>query len=569
MCPSSKQGNTDLQGRGGHDRMQGVTFEKAVLWLAGAACFLTGCGDGRSSAQHAAEEGILLIGNNQEPQNLDPHKATAVADGKIISALLEGLVRPDAGDERVVHPGMAASWERNTDASEWVFHLREAQWSDGTPVSSRDFAYAYRRLLHPLFGGKYAEMLYPLKNAAAYNRGELPWESVGVKTPDERTLVLTMEGPTPHLLNLLLHFTWFPVPKHAVEAHGGMLDRRSAWTHPGSWVGNGAYVLEQRVFNDFLSVKPNARYWRAHEVQNRGIRFLPIVNGYTETRMYFGGKLHITNNVPPEMLEMVAGKAPAEYCRDDYYCTIFYRLNTTRPPLDDARVRRALSLAVDRETLVHRVVRGAGKAAYAFTPPGAGYGIDDAVERSRSQEARVAEARCLLAEAGYPGGEGFPTLELMTTSRDVQKLMAETIQAMWIEGLGIHVEIRSCEWSAYKAAQQNMDYDISSSSWSGDYLDPATFVELWKSTGGNNCTGWGNPACDAALEAAAQSADVGQRLRHLAEAEKVMLREAPVIPLYWSERTYMKSSMVSGWHPLMLDNHPLDAVRLTPSQEKP
>lgn len=549
--------------------MRGVNVEKATLWLVCAACFLTGCGDERSSAQRAAGDGVLLIGNNQEPQNLDPHKATAVADGKIISALLEGLVRPDARVEGQVHPGMAVSWEHNADASEWVFHLREAQWSDGAPVRAQDFAYAYRRLLHPQFGGKYAEMLYPLKNAAPYNRGELPWEKVGVSTPDDRTLVLRMEGPTPHLLHLLLHFTWYPVPSHAVEQHGGMLDRSSAWTRPEYWVGNGAYVLEQRVFNDFLSVRPNPRYWRAHEVQNRGIRFLPIVNGYTETRMYFGGKLHITNNVPPEMLEMAAHRAPAEFCRDDYYCTIFYRLNTVRPPLDDARVRRALSLAVDRDMLVQRVVRGAGKAAYAFTPPGAGYGIDDSAERRRSQKARVEEARRLLAEAGYPGGKGFPTLELMTTSRDVQKLMAETIQAMWSEELGVHVEIRSCEWSAYKAAQQNMDYDISSSSWSGDYLDPATFVELWKSTGGNNCTGWGSPACDAALDAAARSADVGQRLLHLEEAEQIMLRESPVIPLYWSERTYMKSPMVSGWYPLMLDNHPLDAVRLTPAPDKP
>ncbi len=524
-----------------------------------AVALLAGCGDGRSSAERAAAEGILIVGNNQEPQNLDPHKATAVADGKIISCLLEGLVRPDAKDETLIHPGMAERWERNADASAWTFHLREAAWSDGRPVTAHDFAYAYRRMLHPEFGGKYAEMLYPLRGAEAYSKGEGVWEDVGVRVLDDRTLRLELAGPTPHLLQLLLHFTWVPLPAHAVEAQGGMLDRRSLWAKPGNWVGNGAYVLAAHRVNDFLEVRANPRYWRAGELRNRGIRFLPVVNGYTETRMFFNGKMHISNNVPPEMLDLARMRGAGAYHQDPYYCTIFYRLNTTRKPLSDLRVRRALSLAIDREALVARVVRGAGKPAFTFTPPGAGYGLESGESR-RSQAGRVDEARRLLAEAGYPGGQGFPTLELMTTSRDVQRVMAETMQAMWQEALGIHVEIRSREWTAYKAAQQNMDYDISSSSWSGDYLDPATFVELWGSGAGNNCTGWGDAACDAALAAARQSATVGDRLARLAEAERAMLRGQPVIPLYWSERTYLKSPAVCGWYPLLLDNHPLDAV---------
>ena len=528
--------------------------------------------DDRSSSQQAAEQGILVVGNNQEPLSLDPHKATAVADGKIITALLEGLVRPDAEDESAVHPGAAESWEHNETADVWIFHLRKnAVWSDGKAVSSHDFAYAYRRLLHPQFAGKYAEMLYPLKNAEAYKRGECPWSEVGVETPDAHTLKLTLSSPTPHLLQLMLHFTWCPIPAHAVEAHGGMLDRRSLWTKLENWVGNGAYVLSGHRHNDYLSVTVNPRYWRAAEVQNKGIRFLPIVNGYTETRMFLDGKLHITNNVPPELLSVARERAPESYCQDAYYCSIFYRLNTTRPPLDDVRVRRALSLAVNRDALVQKVVRGAGRAAYSFTPGGAGYEAVQLPESSQSPEQRADEARRLLAEAGFPGGKGFPTLELMTTSRDVQRVMAETVQAMWKETLGIHVEIRSCEWTAYKAAQQNMDYDISSSSWSGDYLDPATFVELWRSGGGNNNTGWGSADCDAALESARRSGRADERRRYLRRAEEIMLQAQPIIPLYRSERTYLKSPMVSGWHPLILDNHPLDAVRVQPSDttEKP
>ena len=527
-----------------------------------AALLLAGCGDSRSSAEKAAEQGILIVGNNQEPLSLDPHKATAVADGKIISALLEGLVRPDAQDETLIHPGMAERWEHNADATEWTFYLRNACWSDGQPVTAHDFEYAYHRLLHPQFGGKYAEMLYPLSGAEEFNKGQIDWDMVGVQAIDDRTLRLRLNGPTPHLLHLLLHFTWCPVPSHAVEAHGGMLDRRSLWSRVGNWVGNGAYVLDSHHFNDYLFVAANPRYWRAGEVQNRGIRFLPIVNGYTETRMFMDGKLHITNNVPPELLSVAQKKRPDAYCQDAYYCTIFYRLNTTRPPLNDVRVRRALSLAIDRESLVNDVVRGAGRPATSFTPPGAGYEVQTPAAFGRRLQTE--QARRLLAEAGYPGGKGFPTLEIMTTSREVQRVMAETIQAMWQKELGIHVEIRSCEWTAYKAAQQNGEYDISSSSWSGDFLDPATFVELWRSGGGNNCTGWGDARFDKALSDARDSWCADARRSHLIFAESIMLEAQPIIPLYWSERTYLKAPGVKGWYPLMLDNHPLDAVEVTP-----
>lgn len=531
---------------------------------------LQGCGDGRSSASAAAQAGVLLIGNNSEPQSLDPHKATAVADGKIISALLEGLVRPDPRDSSTLHPGMASSWERNADATEWIFHLRAATWSDGTPVTSADFAYAYRRLLHPRFGGRYAEMLCSLKDARAYHAGEMDWEHVrGVETPDARTLVLRFETPMPNLLSRLLHYTWYPLPQHHVEAHGGMLDRRSEWTKPGNWVGNGAYVLQAWRINDFLSVVPNRQYWRAEAVRNRGIRFLPIVNGYTETRMYFGGKLHISNNVPPEMMDYVQRRAPREFCRDAYYSTIFYRLNTARRPLNDVRVRRALSLAIDRRLLVQRVVRGAGVPAFGFTPPTADYDATYRADADREQGEREQEARDLLAAAGYPDGKGFPSLELMTTSRDVQRVTAESIQAMWQKTLGIHVEIRACEWTAYKTAQQSGEYDISSSTWSGDFADPATFVELWRTGAGNNCTAWGSEECDAELDAAQRCVRQDKRLDHLAAAERIMLRQSPIIPLYWSERAYMKSPLVDGWFPLLLDNHPLDAVGLNEEEGQP
>ena len=549
-----------------YDRLDAMMRPLAVF-LGILSCFLlVQCGDGSNTAEKFAKENILLIGNNSEPQSLDPHKATAVADGKIISTLLEGLVRPNPEDESGVLPGAAESWEHSENAQEWTFHLyKDGVWRDGTPLTAHDFVYAYKRILHPEFGGKYAEMLYPIKGAEAFNKGVSDWSEVGVKALDDYTLRISLNGPTPHLPQLLLHFTWFPIPKHHVENNGGMLDRRSRWSKPDNWVGNGAYVTDEHRINNYLSVKPNPKYRRAAELRNKGIRFHPIVNGYTETRMYLGGKLHISNNVPPEMIVHAQQKAPEDFCRDPYYCSIFYRLNTTRVPLNDVRVREALSLAIDRESLVNKVVRGAGSPAFAFTPNGAGYTAPQPANAALTQEQRVAKAKELLAEAGYPQGKGFPTLVLMTSSRDVQRIMAETIQAMWAETLGIHVEIRSCEWTAYKTAQQNMDYDISSSSWSGDYLDPATFVELWRSGAGNNCTGWSNPEFDKATSSATATIDTQQRYDYLRQAEQIMLQDHPIIPLYHSERTYMRSSRyVHGWQPRLIDNFPLDAVEIKP-----
>ena len=591
---------------------------------------LAGC-DTRTSVERAREEGVLIVGNNTEPQSFDPHIATSVSDFKIINSVMEGLLRGDSRDDAVFHPAVAESWTHNPEADKWRFFLRkDAVWSDGAPLTAHDFVYAYHRLLHPEFGGRYADMLYPLKNAEAYNRnrrslvlcgpssrfaaengldaalldrvdwrkldalGTAEWEElrrnpsrmdwpegmpeaavrkmaalmledarsgrpdlwdaagVGVCAADDHTLELTMRSPMPQLPLLLLHCTWFPVPRHAVEARGGMMDRTGAWTRPGAAVGNGPFLMAEHRFNDYVEVRRNPRYRNAGAVRLNGVRFLPTVNGFTETRMFFNGKLHVTNNVPPEMTAYAQERGKGQFCQDDYYVTIFYRLNTGRVPLNDARVRQALSLAVDREALVRDVVCGGGQPCFGFTPDGAGYKTPHGVEFNPEK------ARALLAQAGFPGGKGFPRLELMTTSREVQKTMAEAIQGMWKR----HVDIRSCEWTAYKFAQNSMQYDFSSSSWSGDYLDPSSFLDLWSAASGNNNTGWSHPEYERLLAESRATGDQGNRMALLARAEALMLEESPVIPLYWARRSYLKRPEVQGWHPLLLDNHLFEDMSL-------
>ena len=419
---------------------------------------LAGC-DTRTSVERAQEDGILIVGNNTEPQSFDPHVATSVSDFKIINAVMEGLLRGDSRKDSVFHPAVAESWMHNPGADVWRFSLRkDAVWSDGTPLTAHDFVYAYHRLLHPEFGGRYADMLYPLKNAEAYNRNfrslilcgpgsafaaeygldaalldRVDWKKldgmdapelkelarepslmewpagmppdaakrmaaimledvragrpdlwyaahVGARAVDDHTLELAMRSPMPQLPLLLLHCTWFPVPRHAVEAHGGMLSRAGAWTRPGAAVGNGPFVMAEHRFNDYVEVRRNPRYRNAAAVRLNGVRFLPTVNGFTETRMFFNGKMHVTNNVPPEMTAYARERGGADFCQDDYYVTIFYRLNTGHGPLKDARVRKALSMAVDREALVRDVVCGGGQSCFGFTPDGAGYSTPHGVE---------------------------------------------------------------------------------------------------------------------------------------------------------------------------------------------
>lgn len=525
------------------------------LWVYLGIMLLFASCDVQTSVQRANEERILIVGNNTEPQSFDPHIASSVSDFKIINATMEGLVRGDSKDDAKYYPGVAEKWERDATAKKWTFYLRkDLEWSDGTPLTAQDFEYAYRRILHPEFGGRYADMLYPIEGAEAYNKGKT--QELGICAKDKHTLEIRLHSPMPHLPLLLMHPTWFPVPRHAVEAHGGMLSRTGQWTRPGNAVSNGPFVLTKHRFNDCVEVRKNPHYRNAAKVWLEGVRFLPTVNGFTETRMFFNDKVHITNNVPPEMTAYAKEKAGDAFCQDDYYVTIFYRLNTKREALKDWRVRQALSMAIDRETLVRDVVCGGGQACFGFTPSGAGYQTPHMVTFD------PVKARELLAEAGYAEGKNFPVLELMTTSREVQKTMAEAIQGMWKKHLGIYVEIRSCEWTAYKFAQNTMNYDFSSSSWSGDYLDPSSFLDLWGATSGNNNTGWSHPEYERLLQAVRATGDQTQRMQLLAQAESLMLSEAPVIPLYWAKRSYLKRAEVRGWYPLLLDNHLFEDIRL-------
>lgn len=506
--------------------------------------------DARADA--AAREGILLRGNGAEPESLDPHLATSVSAGKVLINLFEGLVRlhPQTLE---VEPAMAERWEVSDDGRVWTFFLREAVWSDGEPVSAQDFVFAFRRLLNPELAASYAFMLHPLKNAAAVNRGEGPVDSLGVSAPDARTLRLELERPAPQFLAMLAHWTAFPLPEHVVSAHGDAANRSTGWTRVENLVVNGPFQVEAWIPEEVLRLRKNYRYWQSGTVELAGADYIPFGDPATEERAFRGGEIHLTYSLPGQRLAYYREHRPEALRTDTYLESVGYVANVRKPPLDDVRVRQALSLALDRGRLTRAILRGVGEPAESYVPPGTG-----AYRPHRGVEEDLERAQALLADAGYPGGEGLRELELIVFSGEETERVAAAVQQLWKERLGVRISINHMERALYFSRRRERDFDFCFLGWVGDYVDPVTFLGLWHSEAGNNLAGWGNPEYDAWLKEASGAED---RYETLAKAEALLLREMPVIPLYFGSTQYLLDPQVVGWHANVLDQHPLRAVR--------
>jgi oligopeptide transport system substrate-binding protein len=519
---------------------------------------LTACGGGDSRAELAARDGILLVGNGSEPKSLDPHIASGVTEHHLITALLEGLAIDSASGDSVV-PGAAARWEANEALDEWTFYLRpEGRWSNGETVTAHDFVWAYRRLLTPALGGEYAAMLYLLRGAEAFNKGEsTDPASIGATAVDDLTLKLSLVGPTPYFPSMLTHYAWFPVHPPSILKHGKLETRASQWTHPGNFVGNGPFRLKTWRFKHLVEVERNPYYWDAANVKLNGIRFYPIDNIPAEERMFRDGQLHITETVPLNKIEYWRDQQPESYYNHPYLAVYFYRLNITRPPLKDARVRHALSLAIDRASITKNITKAGQIPAESLTPPVAGYTGPGTVRYD------PAEGRRLLAEAGFADPSTFPRLDILFNVSEAHKTIAEAIQQMWKKNLGIEVGLNSQDWGVYLDAQQRLDFYVSRAAWTADYPDPMTFLDMWTTGNGNNMTGWTRPEFDALIAKARTVRDTSERFAVLRQAETLLLEDMPIIPIYVYVRNYLVSPMVVGWEPKLLDTRPWKAIGLS------
>lgn len=507
-------------------------------------------------------QGILLLGNGTEPATLDPQLASGQPEHLIFHAIFEGLIAPLPENPDGDGPGAAATW-KHEQFTTWTFKLQpEGKWSDGKPVTTADFLYAYQRILSPKLGADYANMLYPMLNAEAYHSGRLKdFSQVGVKALDDHTLQITLNGPAPYLPSMLKHYSWFPVPQHVIKKHGSMDDRgNTRWTRPANMVCNGPFKLKSWRVNQTVEVDRNPYYWDAANVKLNGIVFQPIVSDTTEERAFLDGQLHVTLTVP---LSKIPGYREAKspfFHSDPLLSVYFYRFNVTKKPFDDPRVRRALALAVDRESITRNILRAGQKPATGLTPPGtvADYQTPDIMRFD------PAAARELLAEAGFPDGKGFPAFDILINTSEAHRSLAEAVQAMWKQHLGIPARVLNQDWGVYLESQRSLDYQVCRAAWVGDYLDPSTFLAMWQTNDGNNNTGWSNARYDELIKQSFREGDAAKRLQTLNEAETLMLNEAPILPVYWYTHSYLMRPEVKGMLPSLLEHRSYKAVELKP-----
>jgi oligopeptide transport system substrate-binding protein len=502
---------------------------------------------------------ILQFGNGTEPQDLDPHVVTGVPEHRLLDAFFEGLVMPSA-DGQSLAPGVAERWDLSEDRLTYTFHLRaDARWSNGAPITAHDFVASYRRILSPTFAANYAYMLFLIAGAEDFFLGKITdFSRTGVRAIDDRTLAITLRQPTPFFLKTLTHYAWFPVHIPTIEKAGGLERKGTNWTRPENFVSNGAFVLSEWRPGQKIIAARSPTYWDRARVKLEEIHFHPVELADTEERMFRTGQLHVTNEVPLTKIAVYQREQP-DIIRIEPWCGVYYyRFNIAKKPFDDVRVRRALALAVDRETLVKFVTRGGEQPAYHIVPPDvAGYTSQHRLSHD------VAEARRLLAEAGYPGGKGLPKIELLYNTLEKHKIIGEALQQMWKKNLGVTVTLYNQEWKVYIDNQKSGNFQFQRAGWLADYVDPHVFLDLWQSGGGNNNTGWGKPEYDQLLTASLDTKTEEARYAIYQRMEKMLIEEMPILPLYFYTRVRLISPKVLHYHTTYLDNFPWKEVDLT------
>ena len=532
-----------------------------VLAALGLAFAATACRPRQTAVEAARADQTLLLGNGAEPGDLDPHLATAYTEFTILLALGEGLTAIDEATGQPV-PAAAARWDVSTDGLRYTFHLRpDARWSNGDPLRAADFVFSFERVLRPALAAEYAYMLFPLRGAEAFNSGATTdFSTVGVSAPDERTLVLELATPTPHFLGLITNIAWYPVHPPTILAHGRIDQRGTAWTRPGNYVGNGPYRLESWTPNDRIEVVRHPHHHSDPAIGLRRVVFFPTDNIPADEAAFRAGQRHATYDLLPDRIATYRREAPETLRIDPLLETFYLRFNTTRPPLSDVRVRRALALAVDREAIAATVLQGSRVPAPHYTPPGTG-----GYTATARQPHDPAAARALLAEAGFPEGKNFPRLEVLMNTDAINKSVLEAIQAMWRRELGIDVALVAQDFRVYLDAMKGLRYDIARARWIGDYDDPNTYLDMFVTDGGNNQTGWSSAAYDALIARAATTRDPAARHAVFQEAEALLLAEAPIAPVFFGARVHLLHPDVRGWRPSLLGIRRYQTLHLAPA----
>ena len=538
-------------------RMKLFNEGKFVRYLAYLVLVLvSGCGSRESAVESAIRTKTLHVGIGSEPQSLDPHITTGLGESLVNKSLFEGLVIEDpvTGEPS---PGAASHWETSNDQRIYTFHLRpEAKWSDGKPLTAHNFVNSCQRGLSPLLGAEYANDFFYLEGAKNYQEGrEADFSTVGVKALNDHTLQFTLITPIPHLLKLMLGVAWLPVRVDQIEQFGGIDERGTNWIRPGILIGNGPFVLKEWSQNEIIIVEKSPTYWDAEKVKLERIFFHPVENVNTEERMFRAGQLHITNEFPIAKIDQYRENEPDLLWSKPEGRNVYLTFNPTVDPMTDARVRRAMSLALNRENLAENVMKGTWVPAYNLVPSGlSGY---TAGNQFKSDSA---EARRLLAEAGYPNGEGFPEVQLIYPNRGNLSTWMVAVQEQWHSQLGINVSLLQTEWKVWLDALREGDFQLSWDGWSMRH--PHKFFELFVTGNLASYCLWSDAEYDRLFGEATTTLSEDERISIYNQLEQKLASEVPMIPLAFRLRTHLIHPTVKGYVENPYNRRPWKAISL-------
>lgn len=524
----------------------------AVLMVISLAA--AGCGGGQQAQQpeetqqeETPEEIVIRYNLGAQPETIDPALNSAVDGANVILHTFEGLVNLDENQQPV--PGVAESWDVSDDGLVWTFHLRNnAKWSDGEPVTAKDFDYAWKRALDPATGAEYAYQLYYIKNGQAFNEGTAKAEDLGIKVIDDYTIEVTLEAPTPYMLQIFAFPTLFPVRQDIVEQYG------DKWAQEAeSYIGNGAFKVTEMAYQDHITMVKNENYWNKDAIKPDTLIFTEIVDESTILASYENNEVDVIDNMPSAEIERMQNDPNSGFVLGDNLGTYYIDFNNQKAPFDNPLVRKAFSLAIDRKTLVENVTKGGQLPADAFVGPG----FPDADPTKQfhdvqgpfydATKANIEEAKKALADAGYPDGKGFPSVTYLYNEGQGHQNIAQALQEMWKQNLGVQVELSSQEWQVFQETRRRGDYDIARDGWLADYTDPMTMLDLFTSYSGNNNAQYKNPEYDALIEKAKSTSNQAERMQAMHDAQQLLLGEDwAIAPLYFYTDPYAVKPGLKG-----------------------
>lgn len=496
--------------------------------------------------------GVFKIANGTEPESLDPHLMRGEPEHRISLALFEGLVTNDPKTAKAI-PGVAESWDVSEDGTQYTFHLRKCNWSDGTPITADDVLYSWLRSLDPQTANPYA--WFPamfIKGANDFSTGEGKASDVGIRVLDESTFQVDLVGPLPYAIDAMAHYSFAIVPKHVIEEFG------DKWTNVDNIVCNGPFVLNEHVPQSYISCTKNENYWDKDNVSLDEVIYYASEDANTNYNMYIAGELDWNPSTSTE--QMGAAKMRNDFQPGPQLATAYYIFHCQKAPFDNPKVRAAFSYAVDRDGMVENILQAGQLPCWGMVPPMEGY---DALEFPFDDyEDATEKAQELLAEAGYPNGTGFPEVEILYNVNESNRKVAEALQQTWKEVLNVNCKLDNKEWGTFLSTRDSGQFQLARSGWTGDYQDPNTFLDMFVTGAGMNAGDYSNPEYDALIKKAANMKAGAERFAVLKQAEEILINEDhAIVPFYF----YASSNMIDttkwgGWYNNTINYHPVKDI---------